>query len=127
MNKPEAQGMLEFEKVKYLPRHSKSDTDFEIGYVSSVNDSFIFVKFKAQLDNIGWHGTTAQACEYEDITAIKGQFSGWLTDPKGRKLGGNSFAEAMRNQRPADELAEWMGNVSIRFDIMNHQREKGLK
>jgi len=126
MNKIEALGMLEFEKIKYIPKHAKSDTEFEIGYVSSVNDVNLFIKFEPQLDLLGWHNTTAQACDFEDVTAIKGQFSGWYTDPKGRQLGGNSFAEAMMNQRPPEEMKEAMSYVKTHFKIMDHQDAKGL-
>ena len=37
------------------------------GRVSSVNHKYVFVKFDANVAKLGWHGTTAQACDPRDL------------------------------------------------------------
>ena len=71
MIKEKALEMLKFEKVEYTPTN-------EIGYVSSVNDRFIFVKFEKQTNLLGWEGTTAQACRHEDVKDLKDDYRGSL-------------------------------------------------
>ena len=58
------------QKVTYMPSHAMGDSSHpscETGRVSSKNDTFIFVKFDRQVNEMGWAGTTAQACRPEDL------------------------------------------------------------
>ncbi|HEY5865113.1 MAG TPA: hypothetical protein VI542_06105 [Candidatus Tectomicrobia bacterium] len=41
---------------------------YEPGTVSSTNDTYVFVKFDAQVVRMGWQGTTAQACHPGDLS-----------------------------------------------------------
>ncbi len=113
MKSSEAKEMLKFEKVEYIPSN-------EIGYVSSVNDRFIHVKFENQLLNKGWEGTTSQACDHEDVKDLRSKYHGWITTPTGIPTGGKSFGEAMKNaaQMPVEETEARMNYVAERMEIM---------
>ena len=59
--------MNEFKKddrVCYEVKHSK---ERRWGTVSSINDEYVFVKFDEQVSNLGWEGTTSQACRPEQL------------------------------------------------------------
>ena len=128
MNTTEAKEMLEFEKVEYIPNPEKDVSGGVIGYVSSANDSSIFIKFQDQLDTFGWDNTTAQECNFKQVIALKGYYDGWIVDPKGRTLGHKSWAEAMVKGTPEDQQERLfeigMGHF---FNIFTHQKEKGLR
>jgi hypothetical protein len=52
--------------VIYIPTQAHGDKnhpDCEHGRVSSVNESYVFVKFNAKVARLGWEGTTAEACD----------------------------------------------------------------
>ncbi len=128
MDIKEVKGMLEFEKVKYISDPTKDVSDGEIGYVSSAKDTFIFIKFDNQLNDLGWDGTTAQACNFSQVVALKGYYGGWIVSPNGRTLGHSSFGEAMTNgnfQDQDDRLSQI--GIGHFLDISIHQKEKGLK
>jgi len=53
------------DKVVYIPRHANnnlSHADIEVGYVSSINDKSVFVKFIKHLYRFDWASITSQAC-----------------------------------------------------------------
>lgn len=57
-------------RVVYVPNHALPDTshkDAERGKVSSVNDTFVFVKFDKQVNLLGWDNTVAQACNPRNL------------------------------------------------------------
>ncbi len=57
-------------KVIYLPYHAHGDVahpDCETGFVSSCNESGVFVKFARYLELHGWEGTTSQHCYFESL------------------------------------------------------------
>jgi len=57
--------------VVYVPHHAHGDLhhkDCEPGIVSSVNDSYVFVKYFPQLYRFGWEGTTSKATSASDLT-----------------------------------------------------------
>lgn len=57
-------------RVIFVPNHAMGVTshpDCEHGSVSSVNHKFVFVKFDAQVSVLGWAGTTAQACDPDNL------------------------------------------------------------
>ena len=78
MRKEEKPWIAFFEKcgkVMYVPLHAKDDInhpDCEVGFVSSISDKFVFVKFAKQLARFGWNGTTSQACDPTDLKRLKG-------------------------------------------------------
>jgi len=117
MTKEKALEMLKFEKVEYTPTK-------EIGYVSSVNDTFIHVKFESQLNILGWEDTTSQACNHEDLKDLKEQYHGWITNPDGRTTGGKSFFEAVKNAPPSDEVEARMEYVKERMEIVKKNMGK---
>lgn len=49
----------EGDRVAYKARH---EATLIWGTVSSVNDTYVFVRFDEQVSKLGWHGTTSQAC-----------------------------------------------------------------
>lgn len=54
------------QRVAYVPLHADGDVshpDTELGFVSSVGEKNVFVKFDDQLEKLGWDGTTSQACD----------------------------------------------------------------
>lgn len=59
-------------RVAYVPRHVEKlpHPDVELGYVSSTNGQYIFVKFDKQLDKFGWDGTTSQCCDPETLITV---------------------------------------------------------
>lgn len=64
---------LRYQGVVYIPGHAHGDDrheDCEYGFVSVVNEKFIFVKFSKQLGNLGWEETTSQACDPRDLRKI---------------------------------------------------------
>ena len=65
-----------FEKVIYIPNHAdnRDHPDCEIGFVSSVNEKYIFVKFANQLAKFGWNGTTAEAVAPFNLIRMKGKW-----------------------------------------------------
>lgn len=67
------------DNVLYIPTHvAKKERlihpDVEYGYVSSVTEKYIFVKFLKQLVKLKWNDVTAQACSPGDLLTIKGGF-----------------------------------------------------
>jgi hypothetical protein len=63
----------EKQRVAYIPNHADNDInheDVEYGYVSSVNDHYVFVKFDKQLQKFGWEGTTSQSCRVETLVIL---------------------------------------------------------
>lgn len=66
-----------FGKVKYIPTHADRDPDHpdcEVGFVSSVNNYYVFVKFAKQLAKLGWSGATAQAVDPLDLVKLEGHW-----------------------------------------------------
>ncbi len=60
-------------RVLYVPNHacgSQSHPDCEEGTVSSANDKYVFVRFDKQVKKFGWHGTTSQACDTDNLRLI---------------------------------------------------------
>ncbi len=58
------------DRVRYVPRHAHGDqahADCEDGTVSSISCGYIRVRFDAQVERIGWHNATAQACLPGDL------------------------------------------------------------
>lgn len=61
------------DKVVYIPSHAHnnlSQANVEVGYVSSTNDKFVFVKFIKNLYRFDWSNVTAQACCPDDLIRI---------------------------------------------------------
>lgn len=61
-----------YNKVIYVPTHAKGPkwydhTDIEMGFVSSVNSKYVFVKFLKNLVKFDWSGVTAQSCNPSDL------------------------------------------------------------
>jgi hypothetical protein len=56
--------------VEYRPANHPTRNAGEDGIVSSKNDRFVFVKFIAQIAKLGREGTTAQACDPEDLVKL---------------------------------------------------------
>lgn len=53
------------QRVIYVPFHANGDRnhpDVEFGMVSSVGETYVFVKFDKYVNKFGWEGTTSQAC-----------------------------------------------------------------
>ena len=120
MDSVEAKGMLEFEKVEHTPKK-------ETGYVSSVNDQFILIKFDGPLNKLGWDNTTAEACPHEDVKALPHQYAGWFTDPSGTPDDPKSFIDAMtRCALPSKEVERRMDQLGIALKIKVHQKSKGF-
>lgn len=79
MELSDIKNLIPTQRVKYDPGYEGSKVEY--GYVSSVNDTFVFVKFEEQLKEFGWEGTTSKACNpkhltvdntpYEDDTIVK--------------------------------------------------------
>ena len=65
----ELKKLKEKDKVAYLPP-GRLFTDMEIGFISSISKDYIHVKFKKQLDDLGWEGTTSQACKPSHLTWV---------------------------------------------------------
>jgi hypothetical protein len=68
---------VQYQKVAYKPLHAYGDInhpDIEYGFVSSINEKVVFVKFVKQLAMFSWSGTTSQACDPDSLTIIHGQF-----------------------------------------------------
>lgn len=60
-------------RVIYIPAHAHGNVchpDAERGTVSSTNSKYAFVKFDKQVQKLGWHGTTAQSCDPDDLIAV---------------------------------------------------------
>lgn len=58
------------DRVIYIPHHAngnRSHKDVEAGAISSIGQKYIFVKFDKQVKNLGWEGSTAQACDPSQI------------------------------------------------------------
>lgn len=58
------------DEVLYVPTHANGDKTHqavEKGYVSSITEKYIFVKFEKQILRLGWNGTTSQGCRREDL------------------------------------------------------------
>lgn len=55
------------DRVVYVPLHAKGDVnhpDCEHGRISSFGGiGNVFVKFDAQVERLGWDGTTSQSCD----------------------------------------------------------------
>ena len=129
MNKAEALGMLKFEEVKYASPTATSEKDYEIGFVSSVNDNYIHIKFKTQLDKLGWINTTSQACRHEDVTAVKGYYNGFMDTPDPKYMNIKSWGEAMtKGVKPEETVLREKEGFTFEhmFKIFEHQDEKGL-
>lgn len=128
MDIKEAKGMLEFEKVKYISNPTKDVSAGEIGYVSSVNDTFIFIKFENRLNDLGWDAIAGQACNFNQVVALKGYYDGWIVSPNGRTLGHSSFGEAMAKGTFPDQQNR-LDQIGIGhfLDILTQQRTKGLR
>lgn len=69
--------LCKYDKVMYIPNHADSSVhpDCKIGYVSSLTDSYIFVKFEQQLKHMVWDEVTSQACLRKNIKRLNGQYS----------------------------------------------------
>lgn len=61
------------QRVKYIPMHVDGDEwhpDCETGTVSSVGEKNVFVKFDKKVVRHGMDGTTAEACDPEDLKIV---------------------------------------------------------
>lgn len=58
--------------VIYIPNHAGDihHPDCEKGVVSSVNDSYVFVKFDKIVDSLGWDDTTSQSCYPNSLVTV---------------------------------------------------------
>ena len=67
----------QYNRVAYVPLHAYEDInhpDVEYGFVSSVTDKFVFVKFAKKLAWAGWAGTTSQACDPSSLHIVHGKW-----------------------------------------------------
>jgi hypothetical protein len=77
INYIEQQEFKKFLKVRYIPYHAKDNSSHEnceIGYVSSVNEYYVFVKFERIINNLKTWDITAQACNRQDLKIIKDEY-----------------------------------------------------
>lgn len=68
-----AEEFKEKDYVAYVPLHAHRDLkhpDVERGLVSSQNEKMVFVKFFPAVERNGWHGTTAQPCDPDDLVVL---------------------------------------------------------
>ena len=75
--KPWVELFEKYGRVMYIPLHAYNDTthpDCEIGFVSSITDKYVFVRFAKQLARLGWERTTSQACEPESLKILEGHW-----------------------------------------------------
>jgi hypothetical protein len=68
-----AEDFKEKDYVAWIPRHAKGDIDHrdvDRGLVSAIKGEWVFVKFFPALNDLGWEGTVAQACDPEQLIIL---------------------------------------------------------
>lgn len=65
-----------YDRVAYIPNHADGldHPDTEIGYVSSINEKYIFVKMDKYLQNSPWDDVTAHACLPRNLRKLSGSW-----------------------------------------------------
>jgi len=58
------------DRVAYVPHEAHGNVNHpnvQRGTVSSINKSFVFVRFDKTVARLGWEGTTSQSCRPDDL------------------------------------------------------------